>query len=477
MSTLTQNKSVSVQSSPHPHADNDVNTRQSLPRPICWSEGMLLSPQHFQQNHQYWEQQLRQVISLFSPDYWGIKELILNRSSLLEGEVNIKRLVAVMPDGLLIDYSAIIDGPLALTVDVENGPVVVQLTVPVQVAGSASERAEIQRYNSCIDKPRIDENTGENERILSRLSPKLSLQMGNRVGDRYVGLPLLRVIKPVGGTFQLDPDYCPPLLCIGADQFRKSDNDLPDARSLQETCEAIAIAVRQKARQLAGLSNESDSLGRNITQRHHRWIRAMVQDLVTLELLAENANTKPIEMYQGLIRMAGSVSELDPNNIPPRFNAYIHDNCLPAFHNVILYIRQQTERVNLSYTTLSFDEEREGIFTLEYDKAWEGKDLLIELRPNTSSNREGVISWLKSSRIASLNVHKALEQGRLLGATVEQIDSDEKTGIVAGSGNVLFKIQANKKLIRAGVKLAVVSTSKDNNDDCPAAILLHMPHE
>ncbi len=475
MSMASTVRPVRIQSSAH---SQDSNNQQPLPNPICWHEGMLLSPQHFQQNHQYWESQLRRVVSVLSADFWGVGELQLDRAALLEGVVSIQRLVAMMPDGLLIDYDARVDEPLNLELESEDDASTIQLVVPIQVPGSASERAEIQRYSSREDQPRIDENTGDNELVMPRLYPRVSLQAADRVGNRYVGLPLLRVVKPDGGSYQLDDSYIPPLLSIGADAFRTGDDeDMPGSRPLQHRCQALALAVRHKARQLAGLSDEGESLGSHITQRHHRWIRAMVQELVAFEQLADSSQTTPAALYQGLVRMAGPMSELDPNNIPPRFAAYCHDDVQPGLQALMDYIRQQVDRVNLSYTSLAFDEERDGVFTLNYDKAWEGKDLLVELRPASGGNRESVVNWLKSCRIASANVHKALQQRRMLGAKAEQIDSDENTGIVPASGNALFRIKANKHFIRTATKLAIMSTSKKLSEERPASILVHMPHD
>ncbi|GGY41758.1 type VI secretion protein [Bacterioplanes sanyensis] len=459
-------------------AANDEGAPGRLPNPICWHQGMLLSPQHFQQNHLYWEEQLRQRLSLLQPHYWGIGRLELDPIALAEGSVDIRRLIAVMPDGLLIDYHSSVDErlQLALDMDFSQGPVTIQLAVPIQVAGSASERSEIQRYISREDRPKVDENTGDNELVMPRLVPRLSLQSGDQVSHRYVGLPLFRVVQPDGGSLQLDPDYAPPLLNIAADHFRHHGAQ-GSIKPLMTLCAQLALAIRQKARQLAGLSEQGEQLGRNIAQRHHRWIRAMVQELASFELVAGTDTATPYELYQSLVRLAGPVSELDPNGMPPAFRAYSHDNALPGFLQVLRYVQQQISRVNLNYTTLSFDEERSGCFTLAFDKAWEGRDLLIELRPSHNGNSDGVSQWLKTARIASASIHKVLQQRRLLGAKSERIQRDQRSDIEPAQGNALFRVKADKALIRAGAKLLIVCTSDKLKGEQPAAILLHMPHE
>jgi len=71
----------------------------TLPLSVCWHEGMLLSPQHFQQNHIYWETQLQSIVQT-TPYYWGIVTMAIDEARLLEGIVYLTRLRAVMPDGL-----------------------------------------------------------------------------------------------------------------------------------------------------------------------------------------------------------------------------------------------------------------------------------------------------------------------------------------------------------------------------------------
>lgn len=449
-----------------------------LPSPLCWHEGMLLSPHHFQQNHQYWEGQLSRVASTLSPYYWGIGQLIVDDAALLEGNIIIQRLMAIMPDGLVVDYDASIDDPLTIVLDdIDNKAVTIQLAVPIHVPGSASERSEIQRYTSRDDQPRIDENTGDNEVVLPRLVPKLSLQVADSVSSRYIGLPLFRVVKPEEGSIQLDSQYSPPLLSIGADNFRTGHEESVSIKPMQQLAKELALTIRHKAMQLAGVAEDGEQLGHNINQRHHRWVRAMVQELPAFELLADAASSTPSQIYQSIVRMAGPMSELAPNNIPPRFSAYQHDNCLPALIKAMAYIKAQVDRVNLRYTTLSFEQKREGVFSLLFEKSWEGKDLIIEVCPNNNGSREGAKQWVASSRIASAHLHKNLSERRLLGAKSEYIERDDTSDIVPAPSNALFKIKADKQLISSDAKLVIMATSRKVQEQCPKTILVHIAHD
>jgi type VI secretion system protein ImpJ len=439
---------------------------------------MLLSPHHFQQNQQYWEGQLRRMVTVLSPNFWGVGTLSIDYAALLEGEVNILRIMAILPDGLVVDYDANIDDPLTVSLgDISSNAVTVQLVLPIQVPGSASERSEIQRYFSRDDQPCIDENTGDNEKVLPRLVPKFSLQLTDRVSSRYIGLPLFRVLKPEGGSVQLDPNYCPPLLSIGADKRRAGNEDIVGPKPIQQQAKELALVIRHKAMQLAGVAEDGEHLGHHINLRHHRWIRAMVQDLAAFELVADSSDSTPRALYESLIRMVGPISELAPNNIPPRFPPYCHDDCLPALKQVMHYIKTQVNRVNLNYTTLSFEQKRDGVFTLLFEKSWEGKDLIIEVCPTNNGSREGVKNWIESSRIASANLHKDLSDRRLLGAKAHFIERDNKSEIVPAPNNALFRIQSDKRFMSSEAKLVIVATSRKVQEDRPQTILVHIAHE
>ena len=52
-------------------------------RPIYWHEGMLLRPQHFQQQDRYHETLRHNLLSFSNPWYWGIVDLKINGKKVL----------------------------------------------------------------------------------------------------------------------------------------------------------------------------------------------------------------------------------------------------------------------------------------------------------------------------------------------------------------------------------------------------------
>lgn len=459
-----------------------MSSSARLPQSLCWHEGMLLSPQHFQQSDIYWQAQMSNLTTNMGQYRFGILELAIDEARLSDGIVYITRLLAIMPDGLQVDFDAKYDEPLQLPLSdvqqlTQNGRVKIQLTVPIRIEGSASSKTDIQRFNVCDSSPVKDDNTGEGELVVQRLQPILTLQATEHVKEQYVALPLFEVCLVDGGQYQVGR-YCPPLMGIRADSFLMEYDSQLSRKPLQQRLQALALAIRKKARQLAGFSEQGEEqFGNQVSEQHRLWIRAMVQHLPEFELVTDNDISSPWQVYLVMARMIGSICALDSTGIPPKLPKYNHLDCDASLSEAIKYIDSNLNKVNLRYTSLAFDEGRDGVFTITYDKAWQGQDLLIELKPREHLTQGDLVQWLKACRIASNSVYKDLATKRLLGAETEQIDCDDKTGITVPAGHALFYIKVDPQLIKVGQSILITCTNGKFKDLQPKRIVLHLPHE
>ncbi|MFT7117168.1 MAG: type VI secretion system protein ImpJ, partial [Rhodoferax sp.] len=73
---------------------------------IQWHEGMLLSPQHFQQTSARLDSLVARQTLLAAPFAWGIRSLKMDNGLLSAGIVRVLQLDAIMPDGTLVSFSA-----------------------------------------------------------------------------------------------------------------------------------------------------------------------------------------------------------------------------------------------------------------------------------------------------------------------------------------------------------------------------------
>ena len=71
---------------------------------VVWSEGMLVSPQHMQQQDLYHERLLDERIAALSPYRWGVVSLEIDAGALGSGQLRVTRFLGVLPDGLYLSF-------------------------------------------------------------------------------------------------------------------------------------------------------------------------------------------------------------------------------------------------------------------------------------------------------------------------------------------------------------------------------------
>ncbi|MBU2546857.1 MAG: type VI secretion system baseplate subunit TssK [Proteobacteria bacterium] len=73
-------------------------------RPIYWHEGMLLRPQHFQQQDRYHETLVHHLLTRVNPFYWGVVDLGVNPDALHNMVFEVNRCTLLLGNGLMLRY-------------------------------------------------------------------------------------------------------------------------------------------------------------------------------------------------------------------------------------------------------------------------------------------------------------------------------------------------------------------------------------
>jgi type VI secretion system protein ImpJ len=428
--------------------------QEPLPEALQWSEGMLLTPQHFQQGDIYWERRLRHVMAQLQPHYWGVLDLAVDRAALADGQVHIQRLECVLPDGLVVQYPGTTgDEVLALDVSKEpalaqNRPLTISLAVPVRADGAASSAAPIQRFDSVAGGVALDENTGEEQVPMTRLRPRLSLQAGDELPSRYVTLPLFKLVQDLSGEVKLD-DFHPPLLRIGASAF------LEEA-SLQQRLVKLATRIRAKARELAGYNEPDAAVGglRGVPEQ-----RAMVTQLgaalPAFEILANNASTHPFAAYLGLAQLVGQASAVLANPVPMQMAAYRHQDLMPGFSAALDRLEDVLTSLQLGYEMLPLEAVGEGVFEGDIPADWPADALMLELRGGGGPGE--MLTWLGQAALGDAALHPLFEQRRIPGAEYSPVSPQAVRCLPLRDGSALVRLN-NLSLEEAGQSRHVLSS-------------------
>ena len=395
-----------------------VNNLPSLPEAISWSEGMLLSPQHFQQNDIYWSSFLHHQMSVMQPYCWGVLDLGTGSQRVDEkAGCCSSACVCVMNDGLLIDFPGHFTPGDLLPLDlskhdwVAEPHVVVQLRIPIRGKGAASDIGDMQRYTTEHGSLEADENTGKDEIAVDRLRPKMSLAAGVSVAKCYCSFPLLELRGDSRGVHLTD--YHPPLLRLDASAF------LGDT-SLQQSLKNLSDAMWKKYRELMGVRLDDRGEARYDSEANPqiRAARYLVMGLPRFDVLRQSGNTHPYHLYIVLSELVGFIAATPGAPQPPAMASYDHNQCIPQFQLAIDYINGQLSRMNADYSVIDFQQVGTAGFRCLLPTDAPTDRLLVELRPRAGQTAGTLTTWLKGARIATEELIYLLVRRRIPGAVI-----------------------------------------------------------
>ena len=84
---------------------------------IQWHEGMLLAPQHFQQESARIDALVGWQTLAGQPAAWGVRRLVVDEALLSRGVLRISLLEAILPDGMAVRFDAATSQDATLELD------------------------------------------------------------------------------------------------------------------------------------------------------------------------------------------------------------------------------------------------------------------------------------------------------------------------------------------------------------------------
>ncbi|MGQ9371235.1 type VI secretion system baseplate subunit TssK [Azospirillum sp. ST 5-10] len=435
------------------------------PEPIQWYEGMLLAPQHFQQAWLRQDGLLHYHLARLAPFQFGVRTLKIDQAMLVVGVFRVLALEAVLPDGLAVVHPA--DGGdlqcslVPYAEGLKDAPATVHLVVPAYKPGSAAG-GDLARFRSVDGPPAADENTGDNEQPLPRLRPRLALLVGDEVPQKYVSLPLARVVYR-DEAFRLT-DYVPPAYAAAADS------------PLTDACRTVAKRLREKASFLAGrLRAPAGTLRAAMLADTRHALQCMTAGLPPLEAVLGAGPAHPFALYGALCAVAGQVATLGPGLLPPIFPGYDHRDPLASFRPVLEFVDRMIDTVSETFMAVRFAAEESG-FRLKIEAAWlaEGDGLLIGVRLAPGQTEAEAESWMADALVASAENQGVLRERRLRGAARARVERDERLDVVPERGVLLYRIAADPAYVEPDRVLEIAHPGDRQGGRRPAEIALYV---
>ncbi|MDU9393629.1 type VI secretion system baseplate subunit TssK [Pseudomonas sp. zfem002] len=297
-------------------------------RPL-WFAGALLCPQQFQQQARWEARTNESVARLALAHPWGVAVADFDTEALRLGTLKATRLLVRLPDGTLVDSELTDCLPPALALDRlqpdSQGRVTLVLALPLMHANGGNCLLDGMK----ADRPlpvlqewhKVQDLYGDDLQEIGVLQHNLSLRLASDDNQDCVTCPLLRLVRDGQGEWSLDGSFVPPLLNFSAHA------------GLVAQLDNLLIQLSAKRQRLMGMRRESNQRMADfaVADVSLFWLLNALNSCqpVLMDLKAHPRH--PEQVYQELVKLAGSLLTFSLEHDLDQLPAYRHDQLEQVF--------------------------------------------------------------------------------------------------------------------------------------------------
>jgi type VI secretion system protein ImpJ len=307
---------------------------------VVWSEGLFLTPQHFQQERRYFERLIDMRARGVREYGWGFSRIELDHDLLGIGKIGIAAAEGVFGDGTPFSIPADDVGPTPIDVDNDIKNQMVYLCVPALAPGQ--QEIFVDQSEEGLVRHRVDEieirdtasSLADNSVLMQVAKLKPELRFSSQVLDGYHTLGVAHVVEARSDKqVVLDDSYIPPILCTKAS--RRLESMITDIRGLLRH-RSESLAGRVVADGSGGAAQIADFL---MLQAINRYAPVVIH-------IAQAEGTHPESLYQLCLQIAGELSTFTSDSRQPRdYDVYDHDDLRRTFQEVYQDIRSALSKI------------------------------------------------------------------------------------------------------------------------------------
>lgn len=306
----------------------------SFEKRVVWTEGMMLLPQHFQQQTRFVESQIRKQIAFSRPHHWGFHHLVVDQALLKTGKFRLQSASGIFPDGSYFDIPGTDDAPPAIDIDESLLQQKVYLSVPLVELGQTEVSRNTGKENLVRLKLAEVELTDVTEASALK-SPievaglQLSLLTDKDERGAFACIPLALVIDiSRSREVTLDPEFLPPAISFSfSGHIQGFITELTHLLSHRTQALASRVSIAGKA----STFEVQDFLMLQLLNRY----------LTQARYLSIAAHLSPEELY---LFMTGLLAEMSvfikSNKLYLDQPNYEHENLSAVFKTLIEQLRQ-----------------------------------------------------------------------------------------------------------------------------------------
>jgi type VI secretion system protein ImpJ len=294
----------------------------TLKKPL-WTEGLLVSQHHFQQQDRYHEGLLRERLKGIRHFDWGVMDLEIDDRALAAGHFSVKRLRAIWPDGTFIHCGEGSDEAppeprsfeSVFTPDLTRLEVYAALPDESEVTGNVLPTGEtgMRRYTAAVRNV-VDSNDGSSPQEVDFSRPVFRILFGRERTEGFTVIRLAELVRTQAGQVIVRDNYVPPVLHLYAAPFLSA--------GLRRVLSAIGTRQRQLAADRKG--REANNIEFHSTDARKFWLlHSLNGAMPLLTHLLDSPRAHPEEAYVALAALVGQLCTFDPDADPasiPKFN-------------------------------------------------------------------------------------------------------------------------------------------------------------
>lgn len=432
-----------------------------IPERIQWHEGMLLAPQHFQQNQARTDALASWHALAAAPLAWGIRHFEIDTGLLANGLLRVLALDAVLADGTAVWHDANCAEHGVLELDLTDQAEALELApqdiwLTLARARVMNNPSEPSRFTSLAMPPIEDEVSQAMPADLPRMRPNLGLRAGAQPPSLWQHLRLGSVQKD-NKQIRLTAEL-PPLM------------QLTRAHPLWARCWQLANDLRGKAafvaRQMQVPSSRTEDRLTTLEQKDR--LRSLLQGLAPLEAVLQTQPLHPYAVYLALCDLLGPLALLRPGALSLLPPAYDQARPGAAFDTLLETLEEAVAEISQDHLLQLFEFE-DGNFTLDLQTEWATPRLVLGLRGKPEKD---LVAWMESAVIGAQSAWSSLRERRVLGAARQRIDAAPELGLRASSGYTLFAIETPDALLQPGQQLVVSNNNETYTPLRPQELVL-----
>lgn len=319
---------------------------------VVWSEGMHLSPQHFQMQSRYFEDTLWFLIGSLRNHPWGLMSLTLDPDAVRNGLAVLRHASGIFPDGLVFEFPDSDPPPHPVSLKDLFSPTDSEIVLHLAVPPRSSQNLDTSltsladyRYG-VVERKLRDETISEDEYSVTLGRKNLLLLSTAQLKPGLVSFPVARILRDGKGGFLSDPAFLPPLLRIGV-----VDDLLLRLKRLADSVEQ-KITVTRQGKKVGGRFEAGTSA---LDVANYWFLHALCSALPALRQQLISRVGHPEELYTILAELAGSLCTFSLDSTPATLPLYDHLNLNLTFSQLEDHIQRHLEIIVPSNTiTLDF---------------------------------------------------------------------------------------------------------------------------